>query len=535
MSRPAKVLVGAAEQGVVTAVRNLVGEIDGAELASFQETTHELSAMVARTKPDVVILHDALGPQSAADAVRELVLRSPTTGVLLVNSSLDTTAALAAMEAGAKGVLPYPLTFDDLAGRFEIARQWSERMSGLISGAVADTARDLGRHGRITLLAGAKGGVGTTTIATHLAIDLHRKVEGTRVCLVDLDLLAGDVSGVVEARQRVSIADVAKVAEDLSASTILDALVHHESGISLLLAPLQPHESEYVTANAVRAILGLLRQEFDVILVDGGSHATPAQAAAVEVSDAVAVLVTPDVLAMRSFRRTVQAWEALGVRSESELHVIVNRVARDDTLNVEALGRLTSATVVSTRLPTALRTLERGVNARNPDEVREASWWAAIERIGTEVGVRDLPSGPLGTAPARRPRRQPKAKTKTKTTKSTSKAKAGAEAGQIAVETVALVPLVLLVCLLAWQLGLTAFAMVWNGHASNAATRAAAVGNDPEEAARDAVPDSMRDSVHVVVREDGSVEVSTDVPVMCPGCGSLPTSISKTTDVVYEP
>ncbi|CAI9415506.1 AAA family ATPase [Nocardioides sp. T2.26MG-1] len=513
-----KVVVGAADQGLVMELRSVLAEIEGADILSYEESSHELSLAVARLKPDVVIIHDALGPQSAPEVVREIVFRSPTTGVMVVNTAMDAQGALLAMEAGAKGVVGYPLFFDDVLSRFEVARQWSERMTGLISGAVADTARDLGRHGRVTVFAGAKGGVGTTTIATHMAIDLQRKVKGSKVCLIDLDLLAGDVSGIIEARQRVSIADVAKVAEDLSPATILDALVRHESGISLLLAPVQVQESEYVTASAVRAILGLLRQEFDVILVDGGSHATPAQAAAVEVADAVVVVVTPDVLAMRAFRRNVSTWESLGVRSEQELHVVVNRVSRDDALHFDALSKLTSASVVSTRLPTALRSLERGVNARNPDEVREATWWSALERIGAEVGVSGPAAVPTVAPVKRRGGRRAKV-----------------EAGQITVETVALVPVVVLICLMVWQVALTALAFVWNGHAANAATRAQSIGEDPLEAARDAIPDSMRDSVHVTVLSDGSVRVSTDIPVMCPGCAALPGDISQTNDVVEEP
>lgn len=517
-----RVLVGAADQSLTTELRNLLAEIDQAEIIGYEESTPELSATAARAKPEIVILHDRLGPQAAPEIVRELVFRSPATAVLVVNSAGDYATALKAMEAGAKGVLSHPLAFDDLLARFEAAAEHAERMAGLLSGAVADTGRDLGRHGRVTVFAGAKGGVGTTTIATHMAIDLHRRVGGLKVCLVDLDLLSGDVAGVLEARQRVSISDVAKVAEDLSAATIVDALVQHESGISLLLTPMQAHESELVTASAVRAILGLLRQEFDVILVDGGSHTTPAQAAAVEIADNVVTVVTPDVLAMRSYRRTVQAWEGLGVRSEQELHVLVNRYSRDDVLNPDALARLTSATVVSTRLPAAFRKLERAVNARNPDEVREATWWSALERIGAEIGVHRAPA-PTEPPAVRSARKRGGAR------------RAKAESGQLAVETVALVPVVVLICLLAWQVGLTALAFVWNGHAANAAARAEAIGQDPGEAARDAVPDSMRDRVSVSVGSDGQVRVATSIPLLCPGCAALPGKISQSVDPVDEP
>lgn len=516
-----RVVIGAADQSLASEIRSLLAEVEGSEVVGYGDSTPELSAIVSRLKPDLVFLHDRLGPEATPDVVRELNLRAPATAVLVVNSFADTETAMAALEAGARGVLSQPLAFDDVLTKVESATAWAQRMGGLLSGSAPDTARELGRHGRVTVFCGAKGGVGTTTIATHLALDLQRRVPGVRVCLVDLDLQAGDVSGILEARQRVSIADVAKVSEDLSSATVLDAVVHHESGISLLLTPVQVHETDFVTPTAVRAILSLLRREFDVIIVDGGSHVTPAQAAAVEIADEVVAVVTPDVLAMRGFRRAVQAWEGLGVRTEPEMQVLINRVSREDVLNAEALAKLTSARIVSTRLPAMFRRLERGVNSRNPDEVRESLWWSALERIGAEVGVHSVPQRVVHVAvpPKRKGGRRSKV-----------------EAGQATVETVALVPLVGVVALMVWQIVLTALAFNWNSHAANAAARAYGMGDDPVAAARAALPESLRDDVQVTVDpETSEVRVSTRIPVMCPGCATLPAEIVETVGVVEEP
>jgi pilus assembly protein CpaE len=356
-----------------------------------------------------------------------------------------------------------------------------------------------------------------------MAYDLAQKVPGIKVCLVDLDLLAGDVTAILEARQRVSIADVAKVSQDLDAATILDAVVRHESGVSLLLAPQLVQDSEHVTATSVRSILRLLREQFHVILVDGGSHSTPAQAAAVEIADEVVTVVTPDVLVMRSFRRLINAWEGLAVRNEQDLHVLVNRASRDDMVHIDAIAKLTSGKLLTTRLPAAFRRLEKAVNTRDPLEVREAAWWNAIEKVGAEVGVyAGYAPPPAAAAPSEGGSRAKRRKDK-------------GEAGQVALENVALMPVILLICLLVWQIGLSALAFVWNGHAANAAVRAASIGEDPEQAARNAVPDGIRDNVRVVIQSDGSVKVSTSVPVLCPGCASLPTQITQVSAVTEEP
>jgi len=523
-----RVIIGAADAALATELRAMISEVDDTQIVQVTETTTELSAVVGRERPDIVFVHDRLGPVSTNDIVRDLAFRAPATAILVVNTVGDIDGAISAMEAGARGALSHPLSFDALLDKFEGARQWAARMGGLIQGAADDSTRGAGRHGHVTVFTGAKGGVGTTTIATHLAIDIQRKapIPGIRVCLVDLDLAAGDVSGILEARQRVSIADVAKVSQDLDASTIMDAVVMHESGVALLLAPLVVQETEHVTPESVRAMLGLLRQQFHVVIVDGGTHPTPAQAAAVEVADEVVTLVTADVLAMRSFRRLVQAWESLGVRTEQEIQVLLNRVSREDVVNHDAVSRLTSARMLQTQVPSAFRRLERGVNSRNPEDIRDAGWWRTIERIGAEVGV--LGGQAPRTAAATR------TETASKPGKRRGRSRSKAEAGQLAIETVALVPIVVLICLLTWQLGLTALSFVWNGHAANAAARAQAIGEDPLQAARDAVPDSVRNDVHVVVLSDGSVRVTTDIPVLCPGCGRI-SEITTTKEAVDEP
>lgn len=516
------VVIGAARQLLVSELRALVADVPDADVVHVAVSTDELSAVVGQRRPDLVLLDDMLGPQGVVATVRELAGRSLGTAVLVVNQS-GATDPVVVMGEGARGVLSYPIELENFQDRFDSARLWAQRMSAQLGGGyVGGNDSGVGSRGRVTVFAGAKGGVGTTTIATHMAYDLAQKVTGIRVCLVDLDLLAGDVTAILEARQRVSIADVAKVSQDLDAGTILDAVVRHESGVSLLLAPQVVQESEFVTAGSVRAILRLLREQFHVILVDGGSHSSPAQAAAVEVADEVVSIVTPDVLAMRSFRRQISAWEGLGVRNEQDVHVLVNRAARDDMVHTEAIAKLTSGKVLGTRLPATFRRLEKAVNTRDPLEMREGSWWNAIEKIGAEVGVYAgytpavaVPQSEGGNRARRRRGR--------------------GESGQVALETVALTPIIAIICLLVWQIGLSALAFVWNGHAANAAVRAAAIGEDPEEAARDAVPDGMRDKVTVSVRSDGTVKVSTAVPILCPGCGSLPTQVTQVSEITEEP
>src|SRR3954453_19316419 len=88
------------------------------------------------------------------------------------------------------------------------------------------------------------------------------------------------------------------------------------------------------------------------------------------------------------------------------------------------------------------------------------------------------------------------------------------ENGQAAVETVALLPCVAAVLLVAWQLALAGDAQSSAAVAARGAARAVAVEADPAAAARARVPPRLRDGLAGPRRDGGVVAVSVRVPAL---------------------
>lgn len=88
----------------------------------------------------------------------------------------------------------------------------------------------------------------------------------------------------------------------------------------------------------------------------------------------------------------------------------------------------------------------------------------------------------------------------------------GLESGQAAVEAVAVVPALLLVALVAWQLVVAGQALWLCANAARVAARADAVGLSPKRAARSALPSSFEKSLSVESRDGGGVRVALNVP-----------------------
>lgn len=109
-----------------------------------------------------------------------------------------------------------------------------------------------------------------------------------------------------------------------------------------------------------------------------------------------------------------------------------------------------------------------------------------------------------------------------------------AEQGQASVELVAVLPLVLLVGAVAWQLAITGHAAWTCAHAARAAARAEAVGRDGRAAARSVLPEALVRGMRVRRRRGGGVSVKLRVPLLLPRWRS-PASVSATAALTSSP
>ena len=538
-----RVIIGAADQALAQQVQSSLLEVGDTEVVAMAASSDELVQAVLREDADVVLVHEDLGPEPALLLLRDLSVRRPATAMLLMATDADADLVTEAMEAGARGLVQLPLSFGQLEGRLLAAGTWSTQMRRLLSsGPTGGGGDDEDGRAKVVLLAGAKGGVGTTTVATHLALDVARTVASLDVCLIDLDLEKGDVPGLLEVRHRIGVADLAKVADDLSPGTIADAVTRHESGVDLLLAPLDIRDVEAVTPRALRQVVSALRRQYDLLIIDAGAHVTPVQATAVELADDVIVVVTPDVVALRGMRRTINAWESLGVCKETDVRILVNRTSKQVTVSMETVRRLTRASVLTVGLQSSFRRLEPALNARNPLELRNPQWWSDLRQIGREVGlvpqtketrrqvaatgrarpaadpVLEPAGAPTGT-PARRRRRR------------------GGDDGSIAIESIALLPLFGMVAAVVWHMAMIGGGYVLQSNAAAAAARSYSIERSESaalSAARDTVPGYMREEVEVEA-SGYRVRVTMGIPGVVNGVPGIPTEVSSSRQVVTEP
>ncbi|WP_033311241.1 AAA family ATPase [Streptomyces iakyrus] len=383
---PTRILPAVGDADAVRSVTTLLSQLPDAEpvapvVDSTQliDTLARLAAESVDELPEVVIVHERIGPVPALELIREVALRFPAVGVILVTSDASPGLFQAAMDYGARGLVALPLSYEELASRVQAVAQWSVGVRRHL-GAGGDVFTGVG--GTVVTVSGAKGGTGTTLTAIQLA--LAAQASGRSTALVDMDLQTGDIASYLDVQFRRSVVDLAAIT-DISPRVLADAVFRHDTGLALLLAPAEGERGEDVTDRAARQIVSALRSRYEVVVIDCGAQLGGAGAAAVEMADRALLITTPDVVAVRGAKRAVRMWDRLQIRKAEETTVVVNRHSRATEIQPPLIQKITGTAVAATVVPANFKELQSVVDAgrihelENKSSVKQALWGLAGE------------------------------------------------------------------------------------------------------------------------------------------------------------
>jgi pilus assembly protein CpaE len=187
-----------------------------------------------------------------------------------------------------------------------------------------------GKAGKRVAVLGAKGGVGTTTVACELACQLQ--AHGGRVAVVDAKLHFGDVALHFDAQPSHTLSDVAQQGEALDAS-FLETVAHlHESGVSLLAAPIQVEDADAVEPHHVVGAVGLLSEAFDWVVVDLPRVTDEVSLQVLDLADQILLVTTLDIPSLARARQTLDLLARLGYGAE-QVRLVVNRHGKPGALS----------------------------------------------------------------------------------------------------------------------------------------------------------------------------------------------------------
>jgi len=326
-------------------------------------------AEVRRLTPDVVLMDVNMPGMDGIKATQAMTGEPPYAPVVLMSVQEDREYLRRAMQAGAREFLVKPFSGDELAGALRRVNQL-ERLKRVNLPAAApaeppaaEVAPRRTAAGRVILVFSGKGGIGKSLLAVNLAAAMAKETS-QRTALVDLDLQFGDLGVLLGLDSSRNIYQVVEAFPNIDAEFVEALMPKAPGGLQVLLGPQSPEFADLVTAEHARAILEILQENFDNIVVDTSSHLGEVTLEALERANSILVLVDLGLPAVKEAKLALRVFHRLGIQGD-RIKVVVNRA--DSTLGI-TLAQVESSleTKVTARLPNDSKTVLKSIQRAEP-------------------------------------------------------------------------------------------------------------------------------------------------------------------------
>jgi len=307
-------------------IRRLLQFESNIEVIGEAGTGSDALRLAEELQPNIVLLDINMPEMDGLRATELLALRAPESAVIIMSVQGEPGYLRRAMMAGAREYLVKPFSGHELTSAIVNVYQKEEvkrEARGVLP--ATQTIVEKTHSGQIISFFSTKGGVGKTTLATNLAVQLAHTGKW-RVLLLDLNMQFGDVAVFLNMLPKKTIADLTQ-AGSLQYADIQSYLLTHSSGLEVLVAPSRPEYAEYVTAEHVSKILAEVKSQFDFIICDNVSRFDDISLASFDAAEQIWLIVTQDIPTLKNTKLSLEVLE--GLHYTEKVHLLLNRSGKE--------------------------------------------------------------------------------------------------------------------------------------------------------------------------------------------------------------
>jgi pilus assembly protein CpaE len=349
-----------ADKDVAQVATSAAASISGAHFAGefrdyiTSERRPQFSAELKNASNCVALIDFDRDPELAIETTERLhQIFLKNIGIIGVAARLDAEILLRAVRKGCTEFLIKPINQNELIAALNRYNDVSSLDSGVQSSL-----------GRVICFFGAKGGVGTTMLAVHLAIFLVRK-HGKKVLLIDHKQQLGHVALYLGLKDtQYHFEELLHNADRLDSELLNGFIVHHRSGLDVIASPELSGSPRESTSYEFERVMDFLRREYEYILIDSSVAYRDSKSSLIEQSDEVFLVSTPDVAALRDLARLVENL-SLSESFTSKLRLVINRSTATDSITAEQIEK-TVRFPIAVAVPNNYFELLRAINDGEP-------------------------------------------------------------------------------------------------------------------------------------------------------------------------
>jgi pilus assembly protein CpaE len=338
MGSSAQLLASLQQTGLVRSVRQWTIPMD-----KLPDSTEPL--------PDVVFLDLTRDPEPYFQFGTQLRRARPTMKLVACSAAVPPNhqLLLEAMRCGVQDFLAKPV---DPAALNDILSRFMQDLD------VKDHAID-----RLIVVMGAKGGVGTTTVAVNLGVQLATFARKHAV-LLDFARPLGNAHLLLDLHPKFTVRDAVDNMDRLDSHFFAGLLTRHKTKLEILGGATQAEEWQSIAVPPLERVVNVAQNSFDMVLLDMGSQFSSEWSSILRMARMILIVAEANVPALWTMERRLLALKGFGIDPD-RTRVIINRWHKGDEEVLKSIQKDINRPVFAC-LPNDFRMASAAVNLGTP-------------------------------------------------------------------------------------------------------------------------------------------------------------------------
>lgn len=296
-----------------------VSEFDNLETIDDFNNYSDIFNILASSKGKSLLIVDlSTNKIKNLDFILQVTKECKNCKVLALSDNPSVELIIEVMRAGAKEFVPVPI----------IKNEFFEAIKKLVTEMNEPVKKN---KCKIISVFSNKGGIGKTSLATNLALELA-KITKENIALIDLNFQMGDITTFLDLKPSFNISYMLENLGKINETFLLSTLERYKSTSLYVLAdPPYFKQADNIQPRQITRLFDTLKETFSYIIVDAEASFDGKNIAALDNSDLIMLVTVANLPALRNTQRCLELFEKLGYDKE-KIKIVVNRYMENDEI-----------------------------------------------------------------------------------------------------------------------------------------------------------------------------------------------------------
>ncbi len=306
-----------------------VGEFDRLDVVETPQNTSSVLDMLNSMADKSVMLIDLSDNTSEKlEFMQKVSSQCKNCKIIALSDNPSVDLIIKIMRSGAKEFLPVPIIKNEL---YDVLTK--------IMTQLEEPKRN--NKCKIISVFSNKGGIGKTSLATNLALELAT-ITKENVALIDMNFQMGDITTFLDLKPSFNISYMLENIDKINETFLLSTLEKYKNTSLYILAdPPYFKQADTIQPKLIAKLFNTLKDTFSYIIVDAEASFSGKSIATLDNSDLILLVSVANLPALRNTQRCLELFEKLGYDRE-KTQIVINRYMENDEIKEDDVEKVLS-------------------------------------------------------------------------------------------------------------------------------------------------------------------------------------------------